>query len=518
VQLRLAAPVAVLALAGAAVPAVATSTAAARGRIEFADSSEVRGDLGPETGTPAQWASRALRSQAGRLGYDASTMRIERVRTSLIGTHVRGRQYRGGVPIAGTELLVSALAGRVAQVNVESSALPGEPTAAPVGELVAKAAALGHLHVTDVLGEVTVERVLSPYRGVLVDTYRVGVGAQRPVRASRVDVDAATGRVLAVVDEGLEDAGTAHVFEPNPVVTSRNTGLRQPLELGLPTNVPLASAEVTAELRALPITLTPGTYLQGDWASLTYPAGYGGTDLSFPRTDPRFVGLSAYAHVDRYQRWLQSLGLTGVNAEPQQLVALTRGDDNSAYYPSNDLIVFQGGGVPDAEDGEVVLHEYGHAIQDAQEDGVSGSSETGAMGEGFGDFNAANFFALTSRGFGDLCVADWDATTYSSADPPCLRRLDSAKRYPKDLVREVHADGELWSAFLWRVRSQLARSSGTRSVNAITLVLTAHELMSPTGTFKQSVAALRTAARALKHPEWVAVIEREARVTGFPVS
>lgn len=508
-QLRLAAPVAVLALAGATVPALATAPS----RIEFADSNEVRGDLGPATGAPTAWAARALRAQAGRLGIDASTFRLEVVRTSLIGTHVRGRQYRGGVPIRGTEVLVSAIAGRVAQVNVEATALPGEPSSAPVGELVAKAAALGAANVTHLLQPLTVTRLLVPRGGRLVDSYQVGVLAKHLV--VRVDVDAATGRVLEVVDEGRRDEGVAHVFNPNPVVTSRNTSLRQPAENGSVLDVPLPSAALTAQLRDVPISYHPSSTLAGDWATVEYPLGYGGPDFSYGRADPRFVGLNAYAQVDRYQRWLQSIGITGVDAEPQTLVALTEGQDNSAYYPSLDTIVYGGGGVPDAEDGEIVLHEYGHAMQDDQMPGVAGTGETGAMGEGFGDFNAANYYALTSGGFGDLCVGDWDSTTYARSTPPCLRRLDSRKRYPAGIDHEVHDDGELWSAFLWRLRSHLGSDAASRSTNAIRLVLSAQELMSPTGSFAASVAALRTAARAMHRNDWARWVDRESRTTGF---
>jgi hypothetical protein len=510
-QLRLAAPVAVLALVGATVPALGTAST----RIEFADSNEVRGDLGPATGSPTAWAAKALREQAARLRIDASTFKLERIRTSLIGTHVRGRQYRGGVPISGTEVLVSAIAGRVAQVNVEATTLPGEPTTAPVGELVAKAAALGAVGVSHLLQPLTVTRLLVPRGGRLVDSYQVGVLAKH--LAVRVDIDAATGRVRALVDEGRRDEGTAHAFSPNPVVTSRNTSLRQPGENGT-LDAPLASPALTAQLRPLQISYHPSSTLTGDWATVEYPLGYGGPDFSYGRSDPRFVGLNAYAQVDRYQRWLQSIGVTGVNATPQTLVALTEGDDNSAYYPSLDAIIYGGGGVPDAEDGEIVLHEYGHAMQDDQMPGVSGSGQTGAMGEGFGDFNAANYYAMTSGGFGDLCIGDWDSTTYSPTNPPCLRRLDSRKRYPAGIDGEVHDDGELWSAYLWRLRSHLGSSPTERSTNAIRLVVSAQELMRPTGSFGASVAALRTAARALHHSDWAAWVDREARTTGFPLT
>ena len=197
-HLRLAAPVAVLALAGATLPAVATSSPRRASALEHASAHQVRGDLGAATGAPTSWAAKALRVHAGRLGVDASTYRFESVRTSLIGTHVRGRQFRGGVAVQGADVLVSALNGRVVQVDALASALPGTASKAPVGELVAKAAALGHLEIETLYVPASVERVLLPTRGRLVDTYRVSLVASKPQRAAQVDVDAATGRVLSV--------------------------------------------------------------------------------------------------------------------------------------------------------------------------------------------------------------------------------------------------------------------------------------------------------------------------------
>jgi hypothetical protein len=514
-QLRLAAPVAVLALAGATVPAVASPPT--RTRVEYAAAHVVRGDFGAATGSATAWASKALRSQGKRLGVDAGAFRWEVVRTSLIGTHVRGRQYRDGLPVDGTSVLVSAIAGRVAQIDALGTDLPGSKAAAPVGDLVAKAAALGHLEVASLLVPANVVRVLQARRGELVDTYQVTVVA--PGRIGRVDVDAATGRVLGVIDDSRYDDGSARVFDPNPVVTSRNTSLRQDAEVA-GVAVPLAQPELTAQLQTLPAKgidagqLSLGI-LTGPNAHLVAPVGFTSTDLSFSRTDPRFVGAMAYVHVDRYQRWLQSLGLH-VNEEAQQLApTLLEGYDNSQFVPSVDLIVYGGGGVPDAEDAEVVLHEYGHAMQDDQVPGYLGSGETGAMGEGFGDFNAANYFALTSKGFSDTCVAEWDSTSYATTNPPCLRRLDSGKRYPAGLDGDVHDDGELWSAYLWRLRSHLGSSTQARTVNAIRLVAASHELEAFDATFASSVAALRTAARAMRHSDWATWVDREAKVSGF---
>ncbi|MCU1593584.1 MAG: hypothetical protein JWO12_976 [Frankiales bacterium] len=523
-QLRFAAPVAVLALAGATVPALATSSNPTA--IEFAAAHQVRGDLGPATGAPTSWAAKALRAQAGRLGVDASTFRWELVRTSLIGTHVRGRQFRGGLPIEGTDVLVSAIAGRVAQVDAHGTSLPGGPAAAPVGELVAKAAALGHLKVQTLFVPAKVVRVLAPVGDRLVDTYQVSVIGRKPARAARVDVDAATGRVLAVKDSAKHADPTGQVFDPNPVVTSRNTKLRNVGETQTGVDLTLPQAELTAQLRTLRLQgvdatkLTAGI-LSGPYADIVAPVGYVpvGGKLDYVRTDPRFVGVMAYAHVDRYQRWLQSLGFKNVNNEPQKLIpTLVQGYDNSMYMPAEDVIVYGGGGVPDAEDAEVILHEYGHAIQDAQVPGYGATNQGGSMGEGFGDFDAANYYALTSKGFGDLCVAEWDSTAYSTTNPPCLRRMDSKAQFNPKVDPEVHVGGQMWSSFLWRLRSDIGTTTRSRSVNAITLVLTMHELLTPNANFADAVAGLRTAAKALRHPEWVKFVNAEAKRQSFPLN
>ena len=117
------------------------------------------------------------------------------------------------------------------------------------------------------------------------------------------------------------------------------------------------------------------------------------------------------------------------------------------------------GGVDDAEDAEVILHEYGHAIHFAQGFQFS-TEEAGAISEGFGDYWAVTVSehvrsALRLTASPDPCVADWDSTSYTSSVPHCLRRVDEELSYPDDLVGEVHADGEIWSRALWDVRGAI---------------------------------------------------------------
>jgi hypothetical protein len=95
--------------------------------------------------------------------------------------------------------------------------------------------------------------------------------------------------------------------------------------------------------------------------------------------------------------------------------------------------------------------------------------------------------------------------------------MDVKKVYPKDIEDEVHADGELWSTFLWQVRAGLPGNAVQKSDNALRLVITMHEFLTPKAKFGDAVAGLRTAAKALGHPEWTKVIDAAAKKRGLPL-
>jgi hypothetical protein len=108
--------------------------------------------------------------------------------------------------------------------------------------------------------------------------------------------------------------------------------------------------------------------------------------FSFGRSSPFFEQTMAYYQVTRAQEYIQGLGFTGpagINEEPQNLLPDVIPDDNAFYDGFDDVIVFGTGGVDDAEDADIIWHEYGHAMQDAQFGLPFPFSDMGAVGEGF---------------------------------------------------------------------------------------------------------------------------------------
>jgi len=165
------------------------------------------------------------------------------------------------------------------------------------------------------------------------------------------------------------------------------------------------------------------------------------------------------------------------------------GVDNSFATTHKDELRFGKGGVDDAEDAEVILHEYGHAIHFSQ-GFVFASEEAGAISEGFGDYWAVTVSTLVAPTPDPACVADWDSVSYTSRTPHCLRRVDTNLHYPADLSGEVHHDGQIWSRALWDIRQAVG------NVKADTLILEA-QFGFPGTTMSDLAAATVAAAQRL---------------------
>ncbi|WP_372348048.1 M4 family metallopeptidase [Streptomyces sp. KL116D] len=267
-------------------------------------------------------------------------------------------------------------------------------------------------------------------------------------------------------------APQARVFMVNPVQSTGDQSLTDAKDAA--SAVP-ATAYAQAALR----NLDGSGGLSGTWAYVRSETGApaeAADAAGYDRHDDRFEQVMAYFWVNEAQEYLQGLGfggdLPGANDRAQPVRINQWGADNSFFTDKKAEIRFGKGGVDDAEDAEVIVHEYGHAVHNAQVPGFGTSLEAGSIGEAFGDYLAVEVGAAADAKYGwpmktDLaCVADWDSVEYTNAAPHCLRRVDTDKTYA-DRVGEVHADGEIWSRALFDVRGALgARTADRIIVNA----------------------------------------------------
>lgn len=312
-----------------------------------------------------------------------------------------------------------------------------------------------------------------PKEGEYFLAWDIRVTTKHPSSAWRFLIDAMTGRLIKVLDLLQYASGNSSVFDPNPIVTSGDTALRHNSPAG---SINAQRFAVTVD-RLDPPDGSGNLHLDGSFVhmgeiespTVSEPVSPTG-NFAFNFDDNGFLNAMAYFHIDRFQHYVQStLNLTNVAnfsiaVDPQGL----SGADNSHYNSSNVSIDFGGGivpvpagnPVPDAADAMVVLHEYGHAIQDNVNPGFDNPVD--GTGEGFGDFLAAVFYddkhanPAATRGF----MMSWDSEMASGSWAG--RRYDVGWLFDGPEFTgsfDNHVRGQLWCATMFELYRKLGGDS-----------------------------------------------------------
>ena len=303
----------------------------------------------------------------------------------------------------------------------------------------------------------------------------------------RVLIDAMTGVVINVVDVTKYASGMSSVFDPNPVVTSGNTGLSwgSPAATLNTERVPVVVENLDNKDAAGQFHLDGSHVHIEEFELPTIAEPLSPTaDFTFGFSDDAFLAAMAYFHIDRFQSYVQSsLGLTNVanfsiGVDPQGLQGK---GDNSHYLPGTKRISFgrRNGAagsdynpVPDAADAMVILHEYGHAIQDNILPGFSGFA--GGVGEGHGDFLAAVYYddkhvnPASTRGI----MMSFDANTTDAGWTG--RRYDKATRFDDAAFTAGggYQRAEVWASAMFELYRKLGGDSQYPAVKAAARDLT----------------------------------------------
>ena len=272
--------------------------------------------------------------------------------------------------------------------------------------------------------------------------------------------------------------GSASIFMVNPVQSSGDQGLTDQKDSAAA--VP-ASAYATAVLR----NLDGSGHLSGDWANVRTNTGtpaYSPTNEYFyDRRADEFEQVMGYFWINEAQEYLQSLGfrpggpLKPILARPFDVRIGQYGIDNSFMWSKHDYIRLGKGGVDDAEDAEVIVHEYSHAVHHDQVAEFGQGLDAGAIGESFGDYFAVTVGLAAADRYGwpvgaeEACPMDWDATSYDPTAPHCIRRFDT-NRTVATRFGQIHADGQIWSQALWEIRHGYAALGKTTADWDTTLI------------------------------------------------
>ncbi len=492
-----------------------------------------------------------IRQNAASFGLpaDLKNLELQSVRRSILGDHYTFQQSLAGHKVAGGTFVVSISleSGQVYRVynNTYPERLTKRIDANPsFHPETALDLAWDHLRVHGrLLIEPSVELVFLPEGENFRLVYRTEVGTEAPFGYWGHVIDAKTGEILDVTTTSLnrkeiafdfsydgeiwnreqataayqaEQAqgqakllvpadGSGQVFDPDPVTTLQNSSLADGSSASS-----FTGAYFTRTLRD--INLASGTYsLTGPWVQITTfespntaPTTTTTGSWTGTRGNQQLNDAMTYFHIDQNQRYMQSLGFAGANGIQYGSIQADAdglsGADNSHYIPSSNRIAFGKGCVDDNEDAFVILHEYGHAIHFSINSNWNGG-DTGAIGEGFGDYWAASYRYSTPNGptFQPNWAFPWDGhnACWGGRALNNTGLYDPTKSYGAHTTVNGVSSDELWSSPLFQTLRRLDVEHSVPREQVDQIVLEAHFGIASGPSMRDMAAATVATAESL---------------------
>ncbi len=376
---------------------------------------------------------------------------------------VRFAQSLEGIPVYRSDIAVSVKPdGEVIFVSSEA-----RPSVGAIPVQPARSAIDVRDHVIQAFGMPEAHDVLAPQLMVYADAQPSRLVWVYVIRDSKkmgeweIVADSSTGAILDFRNTEYYLDGTAKVFDPDPLTTATSTYGSG----GLTDAADADSAGLTGQLINVTlrdITQSGGIFkLEGPWARCQdWATPTGGvndcptpatSDFSTTRADQKFEGPNVYFLIDKQMRYLNET--LGISVQPNTVAGGVRfdphgfqGDDNSSFSSGSDQLQFGEGGVDDAEDSDVVLHELGHGLHDWITNG--GLSQNQGLSEGVGDYFANSY----NRSTGHWTPADpqwfwmfqWDGhNQYWSGR---ITNFNIGHSYPSNIGSDIHDQGQYWAS------------------------------------------------------------------------
>ena len=212
--------------------------------------------------------------------------------------------------------------------------------------------------------------------------------------------------------------------------------------------------------RSARATFSAGTYkLENDHVVIVdfespsiAPVTQNNPNFFYTRSQSGFENANVFYHLTFFQDYMQSLGFQLVDYPLEVDTHGWDGQDQSSFSPGVGLS-FGEGGVDDAEDADVVIHEYGHAISnDAAPNSMNGV-ERRTLDEAWGDYLAVSYSQAINP-FGWFRVFSWDGhNEYWNG-----RSAQTTKNYQNiNFGFNIYEHTDLWSGVLMEILAVVGR-------------------------------------------------------------
>jgi hypothetical protein len=254
---------------------------------------------------------------------------------------------------------------------------------------------------------------------------------------------------------------------------------------------------------SFPATLEGGVFtLKNDYAVIVdrmsptvVPAISPTGVFEFTRRQDGFKDVMAFYHVYTAQKYFRYLGFNDMEGFRIKVDAHAGTGDNSFFEFSSDSSLNLGtGGVPDAEDGDVITHEYTHAMSWFINASPNMGTERRAIDEAICDVIAA-IMSHKYTTFNWRLLFNFDAPNPVT---PGVSRFWSGRNgnSPKTYASKVgdwYSDSEIWSSTVLDIAEEIGHDS------AAILMLTALYSLPQNGTMPQAAELFMQADSAVFH-------------------
>jgi len=428
---------------------------------------------------------------------DFSTLKLNYVRKGNSGETLRFQQMIGNVPVFQSEIVMHFNKnGQITYTATESfkknlQQISTNPFVSSVDAL--KKAHLASHSKGDITFEEAKLYIYVTEQGETKLVYRVLTNSYENPGSWETIIDAKTGEVISVKDiafrhkekekpEGNKKqkevkknvlvTGSAYIFNPDPLSKMQVAYGGQYVDGNDATNASLDAARTLVTIPEL--ELTAGVYkLKGTYAEikeLEAPNKGLFTQTSnqflFNRNQDGFEAANAYWHLDNNLRYINlTLGIPCIPGENNGVLAFDphgeNGADNSHYDPNSQILVFGEGGVDDAEDADVILHELGHGIHDWLTNG--NLSQVNGLSEGCGDYWAQSYSRSLNQWQPTDAAYQWMFSWDGHNSFWSGRVTDYTAIYPSGLTGSIHTDGQIWASALMRIYDAIGKQKTDRA-------------------------------------------------------
>jgi hypothetical protein len=192
------------------------------------------------------------------------------------------------------------------------------------------------------------------------------------------------------------------------------------------------------------------------------------------RSDDAFEQVMVVYHITLWNEYLDSLGYDSVlnyaiHVDPQALNGQDQSMFNFGYNPPR--LYFGEGGVDDAEDADVIIHELSHAISHGASPNTNSGTERRTFDEAFGDYFAERYGRRL--GITSTRVFDWDGNnTFWNGRSVSY---DGSKNYNTLFFSNIYQHTDLMSSAMLEFSS----TSGVQPAVADQIILEAVHMLMP---------------------------------------